>query len=242
MRIPRIVTIILTSLLSPLTAAAEPAAGPPRGRPPNVVLIFCDDLGYADVGCYGAKGYTTPHIDRLAAEGCRFTDFYVAQAVCSASRAALLTGRYPNRVGILGALGPGVKNGIKPEELTLAEVFKSRGYATAIYGKWHLGDHSPHLPTENGFDEYFGLPYSNDMWPNHPTNKSFPPLPLFQGEKVLEVNPDQRNLTTWYTEHAVGFIEKNKERPFFLYVPHNMPHVPLHVSAKFAGKTQRGLF
>ena len=217
------------------------AAAADRARP-NVVLIFADDLGYGDVGCYGAKGYTTPNIDRLAKEGVRFTDFYVAQAVCSASRAALLTGRYSNRVGILGALGPGVKNGIKPEEVTLAEVFKSRGYATAIYGKWHLGDHSPHLPTENGFDDYFGLPYSNDMWPNHPTNKSFPPLPLMDGTKVVQTQPDQTRLTTQYTERAVGFIEKNKDRPFFLYVPHSMPHVPLFVSDKFAGKTARGLF
>jgi arylsulfatase A-like enzyme len=209
---------------------------------PNVVLIFPDDLGYCDVGCYGAKGYSTPNIDGLARAGCRFTDFYVAQAVCSASRAALLTGRYSNRVGILGALGPGAKNGIRPQELTLAEVFKSRGYATAIYGKWHLGDHDPHLPTDNGFDEYFGLPYSNDMWPNHPTNKRYPPLPLFEGKKIMQTQPDQRMLTTWYTEHAVAFIQRNKDRPFFLYVPHSMPHVPLFVSDKFAGKSPRGLF
>src|SRR6476646_1370933 len=175
----RMLTFVL-ALSAPLIAAAAPAASPApaSARPPNVVLIFCDDLGYADVGCYGAKGYTTPNIERLAAEGCRFTDFYVAQAVCSASRAALLTGRYSNRVGILGALGPGAKNGIRAEELTLPEVFKSRGYATAIYGKWHLGDHDPFLPTDNGFDDYFGLPYSNDMWPNHPTDKRYPPLPL----------------------------------------------------------------
>jgi arylsulfatase A len=206
------------------------------------VLIFADDLGYADVGCYGAKGYATPHIDRLAAGGTRFTDFYVAQAVCSASRASLLTGRYSNRVGILGALGPGFKNGIRAEELTLGEVFKSRGYATAIYGKWHLGDRDPYLPADHGFDDYFGLPYSNDMWPNHPTSKSFPPLPLIDGKKTVQTQPDQRNLTTQYTERAVSFIEKNKDRPFFLYVPHSMPHVPLFVSDKFAGKTQRGLF
>src|SRR3712207_5396226 len=125
---------------------------------PNVVVIFPDDLGYADVGCYGATGYTTPNIDRLAKEGVRFTDFYVAQAVCSASRAALLTGRYPNRVGILGALGPDARIGINAEERTIAEVLKSRGYATAVYGKWHLGHHPPFLPTRHGFDDYFGLP------------------------------------------------------------------------------------
>jgi arylsulfatase A-like enzyme len=224
-----------------LSICTRSAAAADASRP-NVVLIFPDDLGYGDVGCYGAKGYETPNIDRLAKEGVRFTDFYVAQAVCSASRAALLTGRYSNRVGILGALGPGAKNGIKPEELTLAEVFKSRGYATAIYGKWHLGDHDPHLPTDNGFDEYFGLPYSNDMWPAHPTDKRYPPLPLFEGKKVVQTQPDQHMLTTWYTQHAVSFIEKNKDRPFFLYVPHSMPHVPLYVSDKFAGKSARGLF
>jgi arylsulfatase A-like enzyme len=225
-------------LILPLARTAS-AADATR---PNVVLIFPDDLGYGDVGCYGATGYTTPNIDRLAKEGTRFTDFYVAQAICSASRAALLTGRYPNRVGIFGALGPGAKNGIKPEELTLGEVFKSRGYATAIYGKWHLGDHDPHLPTDNGFDDYFGLPYSNDMWPNHPTNKTFPPLPLFDGKRVVRTQPDQRMLTSWYTQRAVSFIDQNKDRPFFLYVPHSMPHVPLHVSDKFAGKSKRGLF
>jgi arylsulfatase A-like enzyme len=229
--------VLVSVLVAPV--ASQAAADPNR---PNVVLIFPDDLGYGDVGCYGAKGYATPNIDRLAREGVRFTDFYVPQAICSASRAALLTGRYPNRVGILGALGPGAKNGIRPQELTLGEVFKSRGYATAIYGKWHLGDHDPHLPTDNGFDEYFGLPYSNDMWPNHPTNKTFPPLPLFEGKRIVQTQPDQRMLTTWYTQRSVAFIEKNKDRPFFLYVPHSMPHVPLHVSEKFAGKTTRGVF
>jgi arylsulfatase A-like enzyme len=240
MKFSRALWIVLL-IASPAGAAGAADSPPPRA--PNVVLIFCDDLGYADVGCYGAKGYATPNIDRLAAEGCRFTDFYVAQAVCSASRAALLTGRYSNRVGILGALGPGAKNGIRAEELTLAEVFKSRGYATAIYGKWHLGDHAPFLPTDHGFDEYFGLPYSNDMWPKHPENpKAYPPLPLFDGKKVVEHNPDQRKLTTAYTERAVSFIDKNKSRPFFLYLAHSMPHVPLHVSDKFAGKSARGLF
>ena len=211
-------------------------------RPPNVVLIFADDLGYADLGCYGAEGIATPNLDRLAREGTRFTDFYAAQAVCSASRAALLTGCYPNRVGIQGALGPKSRIGINSRETTLAEVLKTRGYATAIYGKWHLGHLPSFLPTRHGFDEYFGLPYSNDMWPNHPTDKSYPPLPLIENERVVETNPDQRNLTTWYTERAVKFIEKNKERPFFLYVPHNMPHVPLFVSERGQGKSQRGLF
>lgn len=212
-------------------------------RPPNVVLIFCDDMGYADVGCYGAKGYKTPNIDRLAKQGMRFTDFYVAQAVCSASRAALLTGCYPNRVGIKGALGPQSKIGIHSNEVTIAEMLKARGYATAIYGKWHLGDRPEFLPLRHGFDDYFGLPYSNDMWPRHPTAATnYPPLPLIKGEKVVQLMPDQTQLTTWYTERAVKFIGQNKDQPFFLYVPHNMPHVPLFVSDKFKDKTKRGLY
>jgi arylsulfatase A-like enzyme len=209
--------------------------------PPNVVIIYCDDLGYGDVGCFGATGYETPAIDRLAKEGMRFTDFYVAQAVCSASRTALLTGCYPNRVGILGALGPTSPNGIHDDETTLAELCKQRGYVTAIYGKWHLGHHPQFLPTRHGFDDYFGLPYSNDMWPQHPTAK-FPDLPLIDDARTIAKNPDQTQLTTWYTERAVKFIDQNHQRPFFLYVPHSMPHVPLFVSDKFAGKTKRGLF
>ena len=210
-------------------------------RPPNVVIILTDDQGYGDVGCYGARGFETPNLDRMAKEGVRFTDFYVAQAVCSASRAAMLTGCYPNRIGILGALGPTSKIGISDKEKTIADLLKTRGYATAIYGKWHLGYQPRFLPTRHGFDDYFGLPYSNDMWPKHPTAK-FPDLPLIEGEKVIETNPDQTKLTTWYTERAVKFIEKNKDRPFFLYVAHNMPHVPLHVSDKFKGKSKQGLY
>jgi arylsulfatase A-like enzyme len=228
-----------------LLAGSPPAFPAPASteRPPNVVLIFCDDMGYADVGCYGARGYKTPNIDRLARQGMRFTDFYVAQAVCSASRAALLTGCYPNRIGIKGALGPQSKIGIHSNELTIAELLKPRGYATAIYGKWHLGHLPPFLPTRHGFDEYFGLPNSNDMWPYHPTDKTnYPPLPLIEGEHVVQLMPDQTQLTTWYTERAVSFIERNKDRPFFLYVPHAMPHVPLFVSRKFEGKSKSGLF
>jgi arylsulfatase A-like enzyme len=214
-------------------------------RPPNFVIVFADDLGYGDLSCYGAKGYSTPNLDRMAAEGNRFTSFYVAQAVCSASRTALLTGCYPNRVGILGALGPASKTGIHADEMLISEVLKQRGYATAIYGKWHLGHHEKFLPPQHGFDDYFGLPYSNDMWPFHPTSKSFPDLPMVTGSRVTDsqVTPeDQTQLTTWYTEHAVKFIERNRDRPFFLYVPHSMPHVPLFVSSKYEGKTPRGLF
>ena len=217
------------------------SAAPPNAAPPNIVIVYADDLGYADLACFGAKGIDTPHLDRLAAEGRRLTSFHVAQAVCSASRTALLTGCYPNRVGILGALGPASKNGIHDNETTIAEVLKTRGYKTAIYGKWHLGHHPQFLPTRHGFDDYFGLPYSNDMWPKHPTAK-FPDLPLMQGESILEHNPDQTQLVTWYTERAVKFIEQNKSQPFFLYVPHAMPHVPLFVSDKHKGKSPRGVF
>lgn len=228
--------LVLAIISSASITAAE--------RLPNFVIVYADDLGYGDLSCYGAKGYSTPNLDRLAADGMRFTDFYVAQAVCSASRTGLLTGCYPNRVGILGALGPASKIGINADEMLLPEVLKQRGYATAIYGKWHLGHHEKFLPQQHGFDDYFGLPYSNDMWPFHPTSK-FPDLPLIAGNKTVNPNvtaQDQPNLTTWYTEHAVKFIESNRQQPFFLYVPHSMPHVPLFVSEKYRGKTERGLF
>src|SRR5690606_18051493 len=152
---------------------------------PNFVVIFTDDQGYGDVGVYGAEGYSTPNLDRMAAEGMRFTDFHVPAAVCSASRAGLLTGCYPQRVSILGALGPGANVGINAEETLIPELLKPLGYATAIFGKWHLGDAPKFLPLRHGFDEYFGLPYSNDMWPFHPTARNFPDLPLIEGEKVI---------------------------------------------------------
>ncbi len=213
-------------------------------RLPNIVIIFIDDMGYADIGPFGAKGYKTPNLDRMAKEGIRFTSFYVAQGVCSASRAALLTGTYPNRIGIHGALGPNAKHGISDNEVTIAEMLKTKGYATAIYGKWHLGHHPQFLPTRHGFDEYFGLPYSNDMWPNHPEAKpgTYPPLPLIENDKVIQLMPAQAQLTRQYTEHAVSFIERNKDKPFFLYVPHTMVHVPLFVGEKFNGSSQAGLY
>lgn len=241
-------------LILVLFASASVLSASEAGPPPNVVLIFCDDLGYGDLGVYGAKGYATPRLDRLAEQGVRFTRFYVAQPVCSASRAALLTGCYPSRLGIHGALGPAARIGIDAGETTLAELLRERGYATAIYGKWHLGSRPEFLPTRHGFDEYFGLPYSNDMWPYHPelaklalgaAKKRYPDLPLLDQERVAiaEVTPkEQRELTKWYTEHATSFIERNKDRPFFLYVPHSMPHVPLHASEAFAGRSGRGLF
>jgi arylsulfatase A-like enzyme len=234
----------LGALLLVIALAAPSDATPPsQDRPPNVVIIFTDDQGYADIGAFGAQGFETPNLDRMADEGRTFTDFYAAQAVCSASRAALLTGCYPNRIGIQGALGPNAKIGINEDEMTIAELLKPLGYATAIYGKWHLGDAPKFLPTRHGFDDYFGLPYSNDMWPNHPTNPdAYPPLPLIDGEEVVELMPDQRNLTTWYTEHAVEFIDEHTDQPFFLYVPHSMPHVPLFVSDKFKGKSEQGMY
>ena len=235
-----IVAVVLTSVVSTLPAihAAD--------RPPNVVVVFIDDMGYADVGPFGAEGIETPHLDRMARQGCMFTDFYVTQAVCSASRAGLLTGCYNVRVGILGALGPSAKHGIHRDEVTIAEVCRQKGYATACYGKWHLGHHKQFLPLQHGFDDYFGLPYSNDMWPFHPTaGARFPVLPLIDKDKVVNANvtgKDQEQLTTQYTEHAVQFIDDHKDKPFFLYVPHSMVHVPLYVSDKFRGKSERGLF
>ncbi len=213
---------------------------------PNVVLILADDLGYADVGIYGAQGFATPNVDRLAREGIRFTDFHVAQGVCSASRAALMTGCYPNRVGITGALEPWDKFGLSDKELTLPQMMKQKGYSTGMVGKWHLGTPVELLPTRRGFDEFFGLTLSNDEWPFHPEKPGvFPPLPLMEGERAITegiTHEDMNLLTKWYTERAVKFIEHNKNRPFFLYVAHTMPHVPLGASDNFRGKTQRGQY
>jgi len=213
---------------------------------PNIVLIFTDDQGYRDLSCYGAPDIKTPHLDRMAKEGLRFTNFYVSQPVCSASRASLLTGCYANRIGISGAFMPNVGKGLHSDEETIAEILKPLGYATAIYGKWHLGSEKEFLPTRQGFDEYFGIPYSNDMWPKHPwqgTVFNFPELPLIENEEVVDTLLDNQDMvTTWYTEKAVDFITKNKDQPFFLYLPHSMPHVPLYVSDKFKGKSDQGLY
>ncbi len=253
--------------LATATAAAAAAK-----RPPNIIVILADDQGYGDLGCYGSPYIRTPHIDRMAAEGRRCTDFY-AQSLCGPSRAALLTGSYPARNSLNFNHLPGAKTGIHPNEITIPELLKQANYATAMVGKWHLGDAKQFLPTRNGFDSWLGLPYSNDMWPYHPkvtrtgpesaTAKAvreraeltgfdgqgqhyppdwFPPLPLMRNEEVIETNPDQSTLTARYTDEALRFIAANKSRPFFLYVAHAMPHVPLFPGKEFDGKSLRGRY
>ncbi len=259
--------IVVVSLLSAL-------AVPRQDRPPNIIVVFTDDQGYGDLGCYGSPNIQTPHIDRLAAEGMRMTSFYAAP-FCGPSRAALMTGCYPPRVSIAFNHTPNAKTGIHPDEITVADLLKTAGYATLHLGKWHLGDAPEFLPTRHGFDEYLGLPYSNDMFPHHemlPIRENEPPLmqairkrsrytgspwkqgqanlppsfekplPLIDGERVVETMPDQRTLTTRYTERAVRFIRENRDRPFFIYLAHAMPHVYLYVSDKFEGKSERGLY
>jgi len=240
---------ILTSTFSAFGVSSE------KQKSPNIVLILMDDMGYGDLGCYGASMYKTPNLDRMAAQGIRFTSFMSAQAVCSASRAGLMTGCYPNRLGISGALSPGSKIGLNPAEETIAEVLKKNNYKTGAIGKWHLGDHHEFLPLQQGFDEYLGIPYSNDMWPvnfdgtpfsaDHRDKKvDFPPLPLIEGnDKIREFHTleDQSEITTIYTERAVQFITANRKKTFFLYLAHNMTHVPLAVSQKFKGKSEQGL-
>jgi len=225
-------------------------------RPPNVVLIFIDDMGYADIGPFGARDYPTPNLDQLAVEGRRFTDFMVSAPVCSASRAALMTGSLHIRVDVNGAYNPRARFGLNPNEMTIAELCKQKGYATAIYGKWHLGHHPKFLPTNQGFDEYHGLPYSNDMWPWHPRydgmpdddpkrREVYPDLPLVENTIVVDASvtgKDQENLTKWATERAVGFIERNTKNPFFLYLPYSMVHVPIYASDAFKGKSGAGLW
>jgi arylsulfatase A-like enzyme len=223
--------------------ASNALRGSAEDRPPNFVLIFIDDMGYGDLGCYGGKRGPTPSIDRMAKEGIRFTDFHCAAAICSSSRASLLTGCYCQRVSILGAYSDRERIGIHPDEILIPELLKSRGYATALFGKWHLGHLPEFLPLRNGFDEYFGLPYSNDMAPiDERRKKRYPDLPLIEGGKIIEHNPNQNLLTTQYTERAVNFIERNREKPFFLYLPHTMVHVPLGVSDKFRGKSGVDLY
>ncbi|MCP3904831.1 MAG: sulfatase-like hydrolase/transferase, partial [Planctomycetes bacterium] len=253
MTLLRVIVIVIAALLT--GCAAPQRTEPPSTRAPNVVIIFTDDQGYGDVGAYGSA-IATPNLDRMAREGMRFTDFYVAQPVCSASRAALLTGCYPNRIGIAGALGPGAKHGIADDEVTLAEICRSRGYATAAFGKWHLGHRTPFLPVHHGFDEYYGVPYSNDMWPLHPDyvnfpagtakrKRGYPDLPTIEGDRIAdpEVTPeDQKRFTSSFTERAVAFIDEHHDRPFFLYLAHPMPHVPLYTAPTFEGRSAEGRY
>jgi arylsulfatase A-like enzyme/glucose/arabinose dehydrogenase len=220
--------------------AAARVTGTPGDRPPNVVLILADDLGFGDVGCFGGTTIRTPCLDRLAAEGTRFTSCYVGQSVCTASRAALLTGCYPHRVGMAGALNHTSTTGIAPAERLLSERLAARGYATACYGKWHLGLHPPFWPTRRGFDEFLGIPYSNDNGPLHPTVRGMPPLPLYDGADVIETDPDQGHFTRRFTDRALDFIARHRERPFFLYLPHVMPHVPIFASPEWRGRSGRG--
>ena len=204
-------------------------------RPPNIVIIYTDDQGYGDLGCFGSTDVTTPHIDQMAAEGMKLTSFYQAAAMCTPSRTALMTGCYPARVGMAArVLLNASSRGLNPSEITMAEVLKDAGYATGMFGKWHLGDQIKHLPTRQGFDEFFGLPYSHDISPfNTAKNRNFPSLPMLEGETVVELDPVAETLTQRFTERAVQFIEKHKDSPFFLYVPHPMPHRPLHVTDPF---------
>ena len=203
---------------------------------PNVIIILTDDQGYADVGCFGGKRVETPRIDRMAAEGAKLTSFYVAGSVCTPSRSALMTGCYPKRIGLAGGVFlAGDQNGLHPDEITIAEVLKAAGYATGMFGKWHLGDQTEFLPTRQGFDEFFGIPYSHDIHPFHLNDKKhhFPPLPLMEGETVIEEEPDADYLTQRITKRAVRFIDQHKAEPFFLYIPHPAPHRPIHMSPSF---------
>lgn len=223
-------------------------------RPPNIVVIFMDDMGYGDISCNGALDIYTPVMDKLANKGMRFTNFMSAQAVCSASRASLLTGCYANRVGISGALMPNSKIGLSHDETTIAELLKQRKYATGIFGKWHLGDAPEFLPLNQGFDEYLGIPYSNDMWPvdfdgtpaKVGTNKAnYPPLAWIKNNERVEsiqTLEDQSLITSRITDASIQFIKKNKNKPFFLYMPSPMPHVPINASKNFRGKSKEGLY
>ena len=212
---------------------------------PNFIVIFADDLGYGDLGSYGAKDFETPNLDRMAAEGARFTDFYSASGVCTPARAALMTGCHQMRVG-LGhrVLFPYTVEGLHPDEITIAEVLKTKGYATAAIGKWHLGHQKKFLPTRQGFDYYFGIPYSNDMGGHFYRREHYqaPPLPMMRMEQVIEQEPAQALLTKRYTREAINFIREHRDEPFFIYLPHSMPHLPIDASSDFKGKTKHGLY
>ncbi len=238
--LPYVLTVLLAS--SP-ASADRPAADALR---PNFIIFFCDNLGYGDIGCFGSIVHRTPNVDRLAAEGMRLTSFYVASGVCTPSRAALITGCYPRRVGLHrtdpdgAVLRPVSPNGLHPDEVTIAEVLKGAGYATACIGKWHLGDQAKFLPVQQGFDEYFGIPYSDDMVENR--DRGWPPLPLMRGKQVVDAPVDRNLLTRRYTEEAIKFITANRDRPFFLYLPQAMPGSTARpfASEKFQGRSANG--
>ncbi len=217
-------------------------------KKPSFIVILCDDLGYGDIGCFGSKKHRTPNIDRMAEEGTRFTSFCVTSGVCTPTRSSLMTGCYPRRVNMHQnsrgewVLFPLAKKGLHPDEITIAEVLKEEGYRTACIGKWHLGDQPPFLPTRQGFDEYFGIPYSNDMGMEQKRPAQNPPLPLMRNETVIEAPADQNTLTQRYTREALRFIKENRDKPFFLYIPHTFPHNPVHASDRFRGKSANGLF
>jgi arylsulfatase A len=232
----------------------------PNITKPNIVVIFCDDLGWGDLGCFGNPTIRTPHLDRMAQEGQKWTQFYVAAPVCTPSRAGLMTGRYPIRNGMTSAkqavLFPNSGGGLPAKEITLAEMLKPLGYSTGIVGKWHLGHLPEYLPTEQGFDSYYGIPYSNDMDktggpgyqaearqdPNYYPSIEHYNVPLMRNTKIIERPADQNTLTLRYTEEAIRFIQENQSRPFFLYLPHSMPHIPLFASGEYRGKSSRGLY
>ncbi len=230
-------------LVLALAVSVAPAQVRPDAKArPNFVLIYADDLGYGDLGCYGSTKNRTPRIDAMAREGVRLTDFYSTSGVCTPSRSSLMTGCYPRRVNMHKdhrngwVLFPNSPKGLNPDEITVAEILKRKSYRTACVGKWHLGDQLEFLPTRQGFEEYFGIPYSNDM------GRKKIPLPLMQGEKVIEAPVKQPTLTKRYTEAAVKFLEANRDRSFFLYLPHTMPHLPLHASKDFKGKSSNGRY
>jgi arylsulfatase len=234
----------LLTLLLPIACSCAKQSKPATDPMPNIILIYLDDMGYGDLSLTGAGSYNTQNLDKMAGNGMLFTHFYSPQAVCSASRAGLLTGCYPNRVGITGALSHKSNIGISDREETIAEVLKKKGYSTAIFGKWHLGFQQQFLPTRHGFDEFCGIPYSHDMWPLHPTGK-FPNLPLYENETI--VNPslapeDVAGFTTEFTRRTIDFIKRHQNKPFFVYFPNPLPHVPLYVSEKFKGKSKQGMY
>jgi arylsulfatase A-like enzyme len=223
---------ILTILLPLLFVFASSGSVIAAVNPPNIVFILADDLGYGDIGAYGASTIETPNIDRMAAQGAMFNEFYSASPVCTPSRAALLTGRYPIRQGIHDVFFPESFQGMDPSEVTIAEVLKTAGYRTGLVGKWHLGHHTQFMPWNQGFDEFFGLPYSNDMGG----------LYYFRNQEISFEEVDQRYLTQTYTKEALEFIDRNQQQPFFLYLSHSMPHVPIYASPEFEGKSAGGLY